>query len=169
MTDQTTEPESKIPITDAEVDSLCGLVGACQMEVPRPPVVRAIAEGAEVFLRRRLRQLAHPEAVRIETTDRGEPDRELVIPLYGTEEEQHQLIQQVAAMFSDTDPEWERVEIAAKIAEEALNLTIANGLPVGEAERLIRLAIDYATEQAPKVVAVEGVPGRNTQDPETDE
>ena len=137
-------------ITDGEVGALGALLGSAQFEIPHQAVIRTIAEATEVLIRRRVRQEQFPDATYIEAPGKGDPDRVLVVPLYGEAEEQHSRVQQVVALFFPEEEEMESVELAARITVAALDVTLAKGIAPELAEQFIRLAIDLAKEPAPQ-------------------
>lgn len=152
----------KMEISDGEVEALSQLVGAAQFEVPHPTIVRVIAEATEVLIRRRVREEQFPDAVYIQEPARGEPDRVLVVPLYGDGEEQLSRVQEVTAVLQPFDEEMERVELAARITAAALDIALSKGIAPDLADQFIRVAIDLAKEPSPEtkinVVCLERYP-----------
>lgn len=131
----------RVEVTDVELDAISGLVGAAHMEVPHPKVVRIIAEGTEIFLRRRLKQLARPKATHIELPSSEDAENELVIPLLGSQEEQEQLIQRIVFLMLPGGEDMEGIGASTQIAEEALKLTLEYGILPEKAEGLMRAAL----------------------------
>lgn len=131
----------KVGITNLEVEGLCDLVGANQMEVPNPQIVRVIAEATEALLRRQLNQLKRPVATHLEIPGGEEAEAELVIPLLGTPEERRELIKQIVCILIPVEGAHDGLAAAAQLAEESLKLTLEYGILPELAERLIRLAL----------------------------
>ena len=148
-----TDQPQKIEITDATLAAISGLLGVAHLQEPPVLVVRTIAEATEVFLREELWKIEHPEMVRITNAEKGTPDRELGVPLYGSSEDQRQLIDTISFILIGQDPAMERVDVAAKIADAALTLAMEKGLGLDAAEALIRSAIEAAAAAAGDIKA----------------
>ncbi len=136
------EPYERIKLSAPILDAIAGLIGVAGFAVPPLPLVRAIAEATEVFLRAELRRAEFPDAVHIEVA--GEPTGRIVVPLFGDVEERAQSVQTIVAALEPVPPGEDTVQVAAEIAGVAVALTLQYGLQPEAAEALIRLAITEA-------------------------